>query len=68
MYVLLYFGIGVLLCMFQAYVGGFSKDSGDDVLLTLLILLMWPVMIAVVIVYYGLYGLGVVLERIAKLK
>ena len=68
MYILLYFGIGVLLCMFQAYVGGFSKDSGDDVFFTLLLLLMWPVMIAFVIVYYVLYGLGVVLERISKLK
>jgi hypothetical protein len=68
MYILLYFGIGVLLCMVQAYIDGFSKDSGEDVFFTLLLLLMWPVMIALLIVYYVLYGLGVVLERISKLK
>lgn len=68
MYVLLYFGIGALLCMLQAHIDGFNKDSGEDVFFMLSLLLLWPVMIAVVIVYYGLYGLGVVLERIAKLK
>lgn len=68
MYGLLYFGIGVLLCMLQAYIDGFSKDSSEDVFFTLLLLLLWPAMIALIIVYYVVYGLGVVLDRIAKLK